>query len=148
MNFSGAPCFPKDEFNIKFAPNGAMQLEPVDTVNNISAGEFQQRYYKPMKPLVIKDMAKSWPAYEKWNWDYFKSIVGDKNVALYNNQKSDAYTPVNSADDYKTFGEYIDMISQGPAGWRIFLFNIFDHAPQLTQDFLWPDEYMKGFIKK
>ena len=102
-----------------------MQLQPVDTVNYISAGDFQQRYYKPMKPVVIKDLAKSWPAYEKWNWDYFKSIVGDKSVALYNNQKSDAYTPVNAADDYKTFGEYIDMISQGPAGWRIFLFNIF-----------------------
>ncbi|MBD0333763.1 MAG: cupin-like domain-containing protein, partial [Chitinophagaceae bacterium] len=56
--------------------------------------------------------------------------------------------PVNTADDYKTFGEYIDMISCGPAGWRIFLFNIFDHAPQLVQDFTWPEHLMKGFVKK
>jgi hypothetical protein len=40
------------------------------------------------------------------------------------------------------------MISAGPAGWRIFLFNIFDHAPQLVQDFSWPDHLMKGFVKK
>jgi hypothetical protein len=40
------------------------------------------------------------------------------------------------------------MISKGPAGWRIFLFNIFDHAPQLTKDFTWPEQYMKGFVKK
>jgi hypothetical protein len=75
-------------------------------------------------------------------------LVGDKKVPLYNNVKSDAYTPVNKADDYKTFGEYIDMISEGPAGWRIFLFNIFDHAPQLINDFTWPEHMMKGFVKK
>jgi len=75
-------------------------------------------------------------------------LVGDKRVPLYNNVKSDAYTPVNTADDYKTFGEYIDMISKGPAGWRIFLFNIFDHAPQLINDFTWPEHMMKGFVKK
>lgn len=125
-----------------------MRLQPVDRVDSISDEEFQQRYYKPMKPVVIRDLAREWPAYQKWNWDYFKQIVGDKRVALYNNVKSDAYTPINTADDYKTFGEYIDMISAGPAAWRIFLFNIFDHAPQLTQDFSWPDNLMKGFVKK
>jgi hypothetical protein len=40
------------------------------------------------------------------------------------------------------------MISKGPAGWRIFLFNIFDHAPQLVKDFTWPEHLMKGFVKK
>jgi hypothetical protein len=69
-------------------------------------------------------------------------------VGIYNNVKSDAYTPINTADDYTTFGAYVDMIAKGPAGWRIFLFNIFDHAPQLVQDFTWPEEYMKGFVKK
>lgn len=125
-----------------------MRLQPVDRVDNISGEEFQQRYYKPMKPLVITNLAKEWPAHTKWTWPYFKQIVGDKRVGLYNNVKSDAYTPINTADDYKTFGEYIDMISQGPAGWRIFLFNIFDHAPQLTEDFTWPKHLMKGFVKK
>jgi hypothetical protein len=69
-------------------------------------------------------------------------------VGIYNNVKSDAYTPVNKADDYTTFGEYIDMIRRGPAAWRIFLFNIFNHAPQLTQDFTWPDDLAKGFVKR
>lgn len=125
-----------------------MHLQPVDRVDKIGAEDFQQRYYLPSKPVIIKDLAKAWPAYAKWNWPYFKEIVGDKQVGLYNNVKSDAYTPINTADDYKTFGEYIDMISQGPAGWRIFLFNIFEHAPQLTKDFTWPDHLMKGFVKK
>ena len=114
----------------------------------LSPEVFKKEYYDPGVPVVIKNLAKEWPAYTKWNWDYFKQLVGDKKVPLYNNVKSDAYTPINTADDYKTFGEYIDMISAGPAAWRIFLFNIFDHAPQLIKDFTWPEHLMKGFVKK
>ncbi|MFY8089933.1 MAG: cupin-like domain-containing protein [Chitinophagaceae bacterium] len=125
-----------------------MQLKTVDTVQTISADQFKKNYYQTNIPLVIKDLAKDWPAYTKWNWSYFKQLVGNKKVGLYNNIKSDAYTPINTADDYKTFGEYIDMVSNGPAAWRIFLFNIFDHAPQLIKDFSWPEHLMKGFVKK
>lgn len=125
-----------------------MQLKPVATFDTIEPELFKKEFYEPGVPVVIKKLAHQWPAYSKWNWDYFKELVGNKKVPLYNNVKSDAYTPVNSADDYKLFGEYIDMISQGPAAWRIFLFNIFDHAPQLIKDFTWPEELMKGFVKK
>lgn len=125
-----------------------MQLNSVDKVENISPGDFKNNYYLPKKPLVITGLAKKWPAYNKWTWEYFKGIVGDKKVGLYNNVKSDAYTPINTADDYKTFGEYIDMIQSGPAAWRIFLFNIFSHAPELVKDFSWPEELMTGFVKK
>ena len=124
-----------------------MELKAIDKVEDISPEDFKKNYYDQMKPLIITGLAKKWPAYTKWNWDYFKQIVGNEKVALYNNVKSDAYTPINTADDYKTFGEYIDMIKAGPAGWRIFLFNIFQHAPQLTKDFSWPEYLMKGFVK-
>ncbi|TDW99782.1 cupin-like domain-containing protein [Dinghuibacter silviterrae] len=125
-----------------------MLLQPVERVASIDPDVFKSQYYEPSRPLVITDLSKSWVARDKWNWAYFKQLVGDKKVGIYNNTKSDAFTPINKADDYKTFGEYIDLISQGPAGWRIFLFNIFDHAPELTQDFTWPEDLMKGFVKK
>lgn len=125
-----------------------MQLRSVPTFDSITPEVFRKDFYALGSPVVIKNLAKEWPAYTKWNWDYFKQLVGDKKVPLYNNVKSDAYTPINTADDYKTFGEYIDMISAGPAAWRIFLFNIFDHAPQLINDFTWPEHLMQGFVKK
>jgi hypothetical protein len=125
-----------------------MQLQAVPIVDTIKPQDFYQRFYSAHKPVVIKDLAKAWPAYQKWNWTYFKELVGNQKVGLYNNVKSDAYTPINTADDYKTFGEYIDTISKGPSAWRIFLFNIFDHAPELVKDFTWPEHLMKGFVKK
>ncbi len=125
-----------------------MQLQAVPVVETISAEDFRDAYYSSQKPVVIRSLAKDWPAYHKWNWQLFREKVGHKRVALYNNIKSDAYTPINTADDYKTFGEYIDMICAGPAAWRIFLFNLFEHAPELVNDFTWPENLMKGFVKK
>ena len=125
-----------------------MELKAIDRVEDISPEDFKKNYYDTMTPLIITGLAKQWPAYHKWNWDYFKEIVGNVKVGLYNNVKSDAYTPINTADDYKTFGEYIDIIKEGPAAWRIFLFNIFQHAPELTKDFTWPEDLMKGFVKR
>ena len=125
-----------------------MNLKPVDTVENISSADFKNEYYKTGKPLIIKGLAQQWPAYNKWNWDYFIDIVGEKEVGVYNNVKSDSYTPINTADAYMKFGEYLKMVKQGPVDLRIFLFNIFQHAPQIVKDFTWPDEYMKGFVKR
>ncbi|TCJ13118.1 transcriptional regulator [Flaviaesturariibacter flavus] len=125
-----------------------MQLSPVPVFDRLDPTTFRKDYYGPQKPVVLRRLAEEWPAYRKWDWDYFKRLVGDQKVGLYNNIKSDAYTPINKADDYRTFGDYIDTIRNGPAGWRIFLFNIFDHAPQLVQDFNWPEDLMKGFVKK
>lgn len=125
-----------------------MKLQPVDVMDQLDPVSFKEKYYRTNQPVVIKSLAKDWPAMEKWHWDYFHELVGHQQVALYNNVKSDAYTPINTADDYKTFGEYINMIRQGPAAWRIFLFNVFDHAPKLVEDFTWPENYLKGFVKK
>ncbi|ULQ55421.1 cupin-like domain-containing protein [Flavihumibacter rivuli] len=125
-----------------------MQLRPVDVVDQITGEAFSKHYYEPGKPLVIRNMAKDWPAFRKWDWDYFKQIVGQVEVGVYNNVKSDAYTPINKADDYMLFGDYLDKVKQGPVELRIFLFNLFTHAPQLTQDFTWPDQLMKGFVKR
>lgn len=125
-----------------------MQLAPVKKVAYISPQDFKKHHYDAAKPLVITGLAKKWPAYTKWNWDYFIDIVGDKEVGVYNNIKSDSYTPINTADDYMKFGDYLRKVKAGPLDLRIFLFNIFQHAPQILQDFTWPDELMNGFVKK
>lgn len=125
-----------------------MQLAPVDSVESISPEQFRVKYYDAKQPLVITGLAKQWPCYHKWNWDYFISAVGDKEVGVYNNIKSDAYTPINTADAYMKFGEYLRQVKNGPLELRIFLFNLFQHAPELVSDFSWPENLMKGFVKK
>ena len=125
-----------------------MHLQPVDTVENITPEDFKNNYYNTGKPVIIKGLAKKWPAYKKWNWDYFIDVVGEQEVGVYDNVKSDSYTPINTADAYMKFGDYLRKIKAGPLNLRIFLFNIFQHAPNLIKDFSWPDELMTGFVKK
>lgn len=125
-----------------------MQLQPVERVEKISPADFKCTFYETKTPLVLKGLAKQWPCYHKWNWDYFIDVVGDKEVGVYNNIKSDAYTPINTADAYMKFGDYLKQVQIGPLELRIFLFNIFQHAPQLVHDFAWPEELMTGFVKK
>jgi hypothetical protein len=124
-----------------------MQLDPVDVEYDITPEAFKEKYYNLNKPVILRNLAKQWSAYNKWTWDYLIKVAGDKKVPIYNNIKSDAYTPINKADGYTTFGEYIEMIRKGPAEWRIFFFNVFSHAKQLKQDFTWPNDYIKGFLK-
>jgi hypothetical protein len=125
-----------------------MQLKQVEKVNEISPLEFRNNYYRLKRPLVITDLARQWPGFEKWTWDYLIEIAGEQEVGVYNNTKSDAYTPINTADGYMKFGDYLGKVKEGPLELRIFLFNIFQHAPALVKDFTWPEHLMKGFVKK
>ncbi len=125
-----------------------MKIQQIDRVTDITPSEFKELYYEPRKPVIISGLAKSWTAYHKWTWEYFKSIVGEQTVGVYNNTRAGVNTLVNGADDYIKFGDYLDMIQQGPVELRIFLFNIFKYAPQLVKDFTFPDEYAKGFLHK
>lgn len=125
-----------------------MILQNVPEVDAISKEDFKTQYYNRAIPVVIKDLARDWPAFHKWNFEYFKALVGEQRVGLYNNSKSNHYTAVNLADDEKTFKEYVEMIQAGPSEWRIFLFNIFDHAPELLEDIAWPEELMGRLLKK
>ena len=125
-----------------------MQLTSIEKFEDINPVDFVENYYNPMKPVILTGLAKKWPAYNKWNWDFFQKVVGNTEVGVYNNVKSDAYTPVNKADGYMKFGEYLNLVKQGPVELRIFLFNIFQHAPELVNDFTWPEHLMKGFVKR
>ena len=44
------------------------------------------------------------------------------------------------------FGDYLELIQHEPTELRMFLYNIFDHAPELTKDFSMPD-IMGGWHK-
>ncbi|HZY79308.1 MAG TPA: cupin-like domain-containing protein [Cyclobacteriaceae bacterium] len=125
-----------------------MILRNVDRVDSISHEDFQERYVKPCKPLVIKSLTKNWAARTKWTYDYFKSLAGDKIVPVYDNSIPTADSAVNKPDGEMKFSEYLDRIASGPTELRIFLFNIFDHIPSLTEDFTYFDNLCGGFLKK
>ncbi|WP_330747001.1 cupin-like domain-containing protein [Chryseobacterium sp. CP-77] len=125
-----------------------MILKPIDIVDDITKEEFIKNYLKARKPLVIKNMAKKWPAYQKWTMDYMKKIVGDVEVPLYDSSKADPSAPINSSAAKMKFNRYIDLIQREPTDLRIFLFDPIKFAPKLLGDYIAPTELMGGFLDK
>ncbi|PKF75157.1 cupin-like domain-containing protein [Chryseobacterium sp. PMSZPI] len=123
-------------------------LKPIDVVDDISKEEFYEKYLKPRRPVVIKNMAKNWPAYQKWTMDYMKEVVGDVEVPLYDSSKADPSAPINASAAKMKFGDYIDMIQREPTDLRIFLFDPIKYAPKLLEDYISPKELMGGFLDK
>ena len=71
-------------------------LKPIDIVDDITKEEFFEKYLKPRKPVVIKNMARKWPAYKKWTMEYMKEAVGDVEVPLYDSSKADPSAPIKA----------------------------------------------------
>lgn len=125
-----------------------IHLKPIDVVDDISQEDFMEKYLKPRKPVVIKNMAKKWPAYQKWTMDYMKEMVGDVEVPLYDSSKADPSAPINASAAKMKFADYIDLIQKEPTDLRIFLFDPIKFAPKLLDDYISPKELMGGFLDK
>jgi len=100
-----------------------------------------------MKPLIITELAITMPAYES-GLGLFSTGGGQRGSGRVQQCKERCLYPHQQGDDYMKFGEYLDMVKQGPVALRIFLFNIFQHAPEIVSDFNWPEELLKGFVKR
>ncbi|WP_039866260.1 cupin-like domain-containing protein [Pedobacter sp. BAL39] len=121
-------------------------LTPIDVVDNISKEDFEKHYLKTRRPLIIKSMAKNWPAYDKWDLDYMKTVVGDQTVPLYDSSKADPSKPINASAAEMKFSDYVELIRNTPTDLRIFLFDPIKHAPKLLEDYRAPKDLMGGFL--
>jgi hypothetical protein len=121
-------------------------LSQIDIVDDISKDDFEKNYLNARKPLIIKNMARQWPAYKKWTLDYMKSVVGDQTVPLYDSAKADPSKPINASAADMKFADYVDLIKDKPTDLRIFLFDPIKHAPKLLEDYIAPKNLMGGFL--
>ena len=123
-------------------------LSPIDRVDSISREDFVNNYLKPHKPLIIRKATESWPALQKWTFDYLKETVGDVVVPLYDSSKADPSKPINASAAEMKFGDYIDLIQKEPTDLRIFLFDPIKYAPKLLEDYRSPTDLLGGFLDK
>jgi hypothetical protein len=123
-------------------------LSPIDRVDSISREDFVNNYLKPRKPLIIRKATESWPALQKWTFDYLKETVGDVVVPLYDSSKADPSKPINASAAEMKFGDYIDLIQKEPTDLRIFLFDPIKYAPKLLDDYRSPTDLIGGFLDK
>ncbi len=124
-----------------------LQLKPVDKRSGLTRETFANEYLLPAKPVVFKDLIDAWPAKTKWSIEFFKDKYGHIEVPVVSNNYSKPGKGYMTPDMVVPLREYLEKIEQGPTDLRLFLFNIFVHAPELRQDFFIPS-IMDGFIRE
>ena len=115
-----------------------LKLSPVEKVSLIDQKNFSDSYFIPLKPLVIKDLAKTWPASKKWTPDFFKEQYGNKQVKVYDESFVTAGKHYMSKLKSISLREYIDTIMSSSQNLRMFLYNIKSEIPELVEDINFP----------
>jgi Cupin-like domain len=124
-----------------------LSLSAVDKVSTIRSQDFTNTYFKPLKPLVIEDTAKSWPALTKWTPEFFKEQHGQKQVKIYDGSFVKAGENYMSDAKMMILSDYIEQVLNTPQDLRMFLYNIKSEIPEIIDDIVFPD-LVKGFSKK
>ena len=123
-------------------------LRPIDVVDDITKEDFIEKYLKPRQPVVIRNMARKWPAYKKWTLDYMRQMIDNVEVSLYDSSKADPAAPINTSVAKMNFVDYINLIEKEPTDLRIFFFEPIKRAPKLLDDYAFPKDLMDGFLDK
>lgn len=124
-----------------------MKLQLIEKREGLTSEEFREEYLLPRKPVIFKDLIKDWPATSKWTFDWFRKNYGYLDVPLYGNDFHDSGKHYMTPKHHMKFADYLTLIENEPTELRMFLYNIFNHAPELINDFSMPD-IVGGFSKR
>jgi len=116
-----------------------MKLLPIDRRSGLTRKEFEENYLKPKIPVVFTDLSKDWPAMKKWTFEWLKDNYGNLEVPVVGPDYHKPGEHYMKSKITMKFGEYLDLIQSGPTEYRIFLWNVFDHAKPLVKDVSNPD---------
>ena len=99
--------------------------------------------------MVIQELAKSWPASEKWTPDFFKDQHGSKQVKVFDGSFVTAGKNYMSRLKTIPLREYIDLVMTTSQDLRMFLYNIKSEIPELIDDIIFPslvDGFSRNFV--
>jgi len=124
-----------------------LKLATVDKVSTISKKDFSESYFTPLRPLVIQDLASSWPALKKWTPDFFKANHGSQQVKVYDEGFVIAGASYMSKAKSMSLADFIHAVITTSQDLRMFLYNISSEIPELVNDIVFPD-LVDGLSKK
>lgn len=84
----------------------------IERRQQLTRDEFYQQYYLANRPVIISGMLDHWPALHRWNFDYLRQHVGEREVEVQMGRDRDADFEINSPQHKQLirFGDYIDMV--------------------------------------
>ncbi|MBK9511913.1 MAG: cupin-like domain-containing protein [Cytophagaceae bacterium] len=112
----------------------------IDVIDFLGKKDFNDKYFFPQKPVVIKGLTEYEIAGKKWSLKYFKDTMGDVEVGVFDNKnKKSAGSALTSPDLKMKLSDFISTLESNPkTDLRIFLFDFYKHNPLLRREFPCP----------
>ncbi|WP_040362429.1 cupin-like domain-containing protein [Congregibacter litoralis] len=95
------------------------------------------------EPLVLTDLAASWPALKKWTPDQLTALYGNRPVRVYDASFGTPGRNYMGSIDTMSFAEFLEETLHGGRDLRMFLYNLSQQIPQLLDDIVLPEVGLK-----
>jgi len=89
----------------------------VEKRSRVSRDEFIERYVRGCRPVVLTDLARDWPALQRWSFEDFKRRFGKLTVQVQSGRDADADYEVNKVRLRRdtNFAAFLDRVAMsGP----------------------------------
>jgi hypothetical protein len=104
--------------NLQKLWESADDYKVVEKRAQLSRDEFEQRFVRGCRPVVITGLARDWPAMTRWSPQYMKNHFGHLEVEVQAERKSDPQYEVNKLQHRRRvrLGDFIDhVLAAGPS---------------------------------
>jgi hypothetical protein len=90
----------------------AHDYDHVEKRSHVSRDEFMERYVRGCRPVVLTDLARDWPAMQRWSFAEFKRRYGTLTVQVQSGRNSDDDFEINKARHRRetNFAAFVDRI--------------------------------------
>lgn len=123
-----------------------LTLNSIEKRSGLNRETFAAEYLHSLQPVVFTDLMDQWPAKTNWTIDKLKQNYGHLDVPVVSPNYSKPGKGYMEPEMHMSFGEYLTLLERGPMPYRIFLWNIFKHVPEMYNDFSIPT-IMDGFFR-
>jgi hypothetical protein len=99
--------------NLQRLNESAPHYDHVEKRSRLSREEFVERYVRGCRPVVITDLARDWPAMQRWSFDEFKRRYGAMTVQVQAGRESDENFEINKVRHRRdtNFAAFLDRVS-------------------------------------
>jgi hypothetical protein len=89
----------------------------VEKRSGVSRDEFIERYAAGCSPVVLTDLARDWPAMQRWSPSYLKERFGGVDVEIQADRNADPKFEENKLEHRRTvrLADFVDMVVGGGA---------------------------------
>ena len=117
----------------------------IERLSNLSYEEFARKYLYPMKPVIVTDVLKTWPAMTRWTPEFFKREFGSVRFCIGDTEYGQTSFKSEGGVEY-TMAEFIELVLESSDEKPAPYFRnkiLYDLFPTLKQDIQPLPEYLQ-----